>query len=384
MKKVVLLCFFLSLVLFVSCRNIPKLIHPPALPKDKIRQHPTKSGYARWIFSSTERIVSTPALGPDGTIYISSLDRSLFAVSPQGKKKWSYATDDLVLSSPATAIDGTVYIASKDSYLYAVGGDGKELWKFGTQGIIDSSPRVAADGTIYIASHDANLYAVNPQGKQIWTYQAADKFKRSTPALAADGTIYIGSQDGFLHAVSPKGTRKWLLKACDSITASPTVDTDGTVYIGCWDGRLQAILPNRSIKWTFRTKGPILATPVLGRDGTVYIGSDDKFFYAINPQTGTERWKFQSGVYQKKMKKFIRKPVNGSQGYIQASAALDGSGRLYFGSVNEYLYALTSKGKLFWQFDAGGWVDNAPIVGRYNQRDVIYVAAGRRLYAMNP
>ena len=397
------LLLFVLMCSQVACYSVPKLVRPQKLPPKKIAIHKNKSGYARWVFPTNQPIVSTPALGADGTIYISSLDRKLFAVTPFGKKRWQYeGLDDLVLSSPATAIDGTVYIGCKDSYLYAIKPNGRFLRKFGTQGVIDSSPFVRSDGTILIASHDANLYAVSPSGKQLWTYQAQDKFRRATPAEAADGTLYIGSQDGFLHAISAEGKRKWFMQVCNSqtssppkITASPTVDTDGTIYIGCWDGRFQAISPEQKIKWTFKTKAPILGKPILGRDGTIYIGSDDKTFYALNPKDPQNpRWVFRSGRYLKKGKVFKKKPVKGSAGFIQSSAALDTKGRIYFGAANEYLYALSSKGSLLWQFDAGGWIDNAPIIKRhdknapatkkYGKREVIYIAAGRRLYAINP
>jgi outer membrane protein assembly factor BamB len=380
---------------------------------------PTKKGHPRWIFRASARIVSTPAVGVN-TIYVGSLDRKLFAVdSRTGKKKWVFGEkdemDDLVLSSPATNADGSViYIASKDNRLYAVSDAGKPLWSFSTQGSIDSSPKVGLDGTIFVASHDQKLYALpaNPTNKKrptpIWVYRANEKFRGSSPEFSVAGNlIYIGDEGGNLHAVSTtkagqankqNDKTQWVKKLCDKITSSPKADTDGTIYISCWGrfdptrkttytaedklkGEIKAIDAQGKVKWTVETDGPVLASPQIGRDGNIYVGSDDGYFYAID-KNGNQRWKFQTGLYQKDKKKAF-KHVSGTEGYIQATAAISPqTGIIFFGSINEYLYAVNPKGKLVWQFDARGWVDNAPVI--HGKGDIIYVAAGDRLFAMNP
>lgn len=403
------LYFFVLLTLgLTGCpvRQVAQRIIPPPKP---IPLHPKKSGYPRWIFPATERIVSTPAVGL-GTVYIGSLDRKLFAINSRtGKKRWVFGEngemDGLVLSSPATTADGsTVYITSKDGNLYAISDQGKLKWKFRTQNEIDSSPKVGIDGTIYVASQDTNLYALpadtgsgsapNPK----WQYNCKEKVKGSSPEFSAAGDlVYIASVDGTLHAVpltqtSKYATAKWARKVCDKITSTPKADTDGTIYVSCWGrypqkeaddklkGEIKAIKPNGDVKWSFKTDGPILSSPVLGPNGNIYIGSDDKIFYAINKK-GDEVWRFKSGVYIKGKKGTKR--VDGSGGYIQATAAINQqNGNIFFGSINEYLYALTPKGKLLWQFDTRGWVDNAPVP--HGRGDIIYVAAGSRLFAMNP
>lgn len=377
----------------------PKL---PAIPL-----HPKKQGVPKWIFEAKERIVSTPAVGLN-TIYVGSLDRKLSAVnSKTGKLKWVFKDmDDLVLSSPATTADGsTIYIASRGNSLYAVNEDGRKKWEFATQGEIDSSPKVGIDGTIYVASHDAKLYALppEPEGDQKnprpkWVYEFNEKFRRSSPAMNAAGDlIYIGSAKGSLHAIpltqnKKKATAKWVRKVCDKITSSPKIDTNGTIYVSCWGrhpvtsaedrlkGELKAIKPNGDVKWSYPTERPILSSPQIGRDGTIFFGSDDTYFHAVD-RNGNEVWKFQSGVYQKIKGKVVRR--DGSEAYIQATAAINPqNGTIYFGSINEFVYALTPQGKLIWHFDARGWVDNAPVI--HGKGDILYVAAGNRLFAMNP
>ena len=82
-----------------------------------------------------------------------------------GTLKWRVPLGGIVgYNSPAIAEDGTVYIGSSDKNLYAIDPkDGSEKWRFAMNGVddMDSSPAMGGDGTIYVASRDGNLYAIN-------------------------------------------------------------------------------------------------------------------------------------------------------------------------------------------------------------------------------
>ncbi len=103
--------------------------------------------------------ITSPAIGPDGTIYVGHAD-GLFALNPQtGKVKWGVGMA-AVVSSPSVGADGTVYVGSADGALRAIAPDGKEKWRVNTGGQLNSSPAIGADGTIYVMSDDGSLYAV--------------------------------------------------------------------------------------------------------------------------------------------------------------------------------------------------------------------------------
>ena len=79
-----------------------------------------------------------------------------------GGKLWEFETGDWVHSSPAIGSDGTVYVGSKDKKLYAINGKtGDKLWEFETGGSVFSSPAIGSDGTVYVGSYDLKLYAIN-------------------------------------------------------------------------------------------------------------------------------------------------------------------------------------------------------------------------------
>ena len=82
------------------------------------------------------------------------------ASSAVGTKKWAFQTGAYVLSSPAIGADGTIYVGSHDQNLYAIQPDGTKKWAFHTGDQMGFSPAIGADGTIYVGSCDHNLYAI--------------------------------------------------------------------------------------------------------------------------------------------------------------------------------------------------------------------------------
>ena len=69
-------------------------------------------------------------------------------------------------SSPAIGSDGTVYVGSDDKKLYAINGkSGVKLWEFETGGFVNSSPAIGSDGTVYVGSNDHKLYAIKTDSK---------------------------------------------------------------------------------------------------------------------------------------------------------------------------------------------------------------------------
>ena len=309
------------------------------------------SAKLKWAFGTRDQIwVSSPAIAADGTVYIGSHDKNLYAINPNGSNKWAFSTGGQIhSSSPAIGVDGTVYVGSQDNNVYAVNPDGTKQWSFTTKGNIHSSPAIGSDGTIYIGSDDNNLYALNPDGTQKWAFATNDNVF-SFPAIAADGTIYVGSYDHSLYAINPDGTQKWAYATGDVIRSSPTIATDGTVYVHSWDGKLYAINPNSSLKWAIpvgtpqTTPGEYFSSPALGADGTIYLGSaGDSQLYAFTP-AGVKKWSFD---------------VNGS---VVSSPCVGADGSIYIGSGNGTVYGVTASGAQKWAFATGAICHSSPAI----------------------
>jgi len=83
---------------------------------------------------------------------------------------WEFETGDaIVFSSPAIGSDGTIYVGSHDKKLYAINGkSGVKLWEFETGGSVDSSLVIGSDGTVYVGGGGLGgnkLYAIKTDSK---------------------------------------------------------------------------------------------------------------------------------------------------------------------------------------------------------------------------
>ncbi len=166
--------------------------------KEPVQPSATKAkatvGVKLWKFETGHSVRSSPAIGPDGTVYVGSYDNKLYALSGKsGVKLWEFETGGNVWSSPAIGPDGTVYVGSKDKKLYAINGKtGVKLWEFKTGAPVWSSPAIGLDGNIYFGANDKKLYAINGKsGVKLWEFETGG-FVVSSPAIGSDGTVYVG------------------------------------------------------------------------------------------------------------------------------------------------------------------------------------------------
>lgn len=108
-----------------------------------------------WDFKTGLPVISSPAIGPSGIVYVGSTNQSIYALDGKtGINKWEFVSEDAVVSSPAVGTDGTVYVGSHSKVQALDGKTGLPKWEFETGNVVVSPPAIAADGTIYIGSSD--------------------------------------------------------------------------------------------------------------------------------------------------------------------------------------------------------------------------------------
>jgi len=149
-------------------------------------------------------VTTTPAIGPDGTIYVTSRDAYAYALRPDGTKLWDFDTFSSILSSPALAADGTIYFGSHDNQFYAVNADGSLQWSFAAEDFVPASPVISEDGHVYFGSRDNHLYAIKvPSGlaESPWPMYRGDvrhtgrakalttELRFTAPSLLANGIL---------------------------------------------------------------------------------------------------------------------------------------------------------------------------------------------------
>jgi outer membrane protein assembly factor BamB len=309
-----------------------------------------------WQGGTGDSVTCSPAVAPDGTVYVGSNDNSLYAFNPSGTLKWSHAAGNVFdTSSAAIAPDGTVYAGNADGNVYAFNPDGSLKWTYavpapaassGLDNGLSSSPAVASDGTVYIHDDDGELYAINPDGSLKWT-AAVSGVSYAAPTIAPDGTVYIGTDGGSFLALNPDGSQKWTFTAPvagEQIYTAAAIDSAGNLYFGTLSGNFYSVNPAGSLRWSFAVGDAVTSAPALA-NGMVYFGGYDSNLYALSASSGALAWKFPLGAQ------------------VRASApAVDANGVVYVGCYDHNLYAVSSGGSLVRTYASDDWVRSSPVI----------------------
>ena len=135
-----------------------------AASKQEPQFDPSRHERFLWGFETGGHIVSSPAIGADGTVYVGCGDYKLYALDGKtGTKKWEFKPDEYPKTgahvfSPAIGANGTVYVGesydpeySKDDKFYALDGEtGTKKWEFKMPLGMSYSAAIGSDGTVYI------------------------------------------------------------------------------------------------------------------------------------------------------------------------------------------------------------------------------------------
>ena len=154
--------------------------------------------------NNEDNVLSSPAVGRDGTVYVSSTSGSVYAVRPPaaggdavGTLLWSLATGGPCYSSVALAPDGSVVVGSYDQLLWILRPNGTVARRYNTGVPVSSSPAVSADGIAFIGAND--LLAINTtDGTLLWRAAVNVDVQNQSPAVGADGTVIVTGIGGVI------------------------------------------------------------------------------------------------------------------------------------------------------------------------------------------
>ncbi|HEV2392527.1 MAG TPA: PQQ-binding-like beta-propeller repeat protein [Verrucomicrobiae bacterium] len=250
-------------------------------------------GVQKWVFQTTGATGGSPAVGSDQTIYFDG-SYFLYAVTSSGTLKWKSAVAGTgSFRSPAIGPDGTVYIASGESgQFYAIKPDGTQRWA--ASGSADSAA-IAADGRTYITG--GPLYAYARDGSMLWSTPSAFSLD-GPPIIGVDGSIYVAAyQSHVLSAFTSQGQSSWQGPGYPSRGPGSAAVTDagGAVYY-CVSNSVWALNSNGQVQWAVTSPdNPIagfdLATtaPIIGSDGAIYAALGTKIFAIVSGTNGAAK-----------------------------------------------------------------------------------------------
>ncbi|MFO8109973.1 MAG: PQQ-binding-like beta-propeller repeat protein [Thermoplasmata archaeon] len=331
-------------------------------------------GTVKWshqIPKAPLRAMHTPAIDKENNIYI-TYQPSIRAFNSEGELMWNSTLDALVSTSPALGPDGSVYAGGYDGILYVFDpDDGSIDWTFDT-GLRDvkirSDPVVTSKNEIYFGTDEGVFLAVDGNTRtEMWRLSVPQPTPENprerdifiSPAIADDGTVYFGSLNHYFYAVKD-GDLLWDLELDGQIWSSPAIADDGTIYVGDRNYGLVALSPEGEGVWNYQildeedTVYGVMSSPAIGDDGTIYFGAMDKGIYALYPDEGLSR------------EERLRWHIMTDAEIMQSSPAVSADGTVYIGSFDKVLYAVGEKDGhvlLNWYYNTTGPIDSSPAIG---------------------
>jgi hypothetical protein len=177
-------------------------------------------GTPAWELASgdVQGITATPAIGPDGTAYITTEAGHLLAVKDNAIL-WSYTAESTAItSSPIFGQDGHIYFAGEDGKLYNID-PATHTTEFGWPKVVSTysitATPLAYQGGFYLIDDDENFFSLDLNGYVRWNLElvpppGARRFgfgEQPSPVLDDYGIIYVATQSGLFAIAGPTTNR---------------------------------------------------------------------------------------------------------------------------------------------------------------------------------
>ncbi|MCL4859042.1 MAG: PQQ-binding-like beta-propeller repeat protein [Caldilineaceae bacterium] len=206
-------------------------------------------------------------------------------------------TDAAAQASPVTIAGGLLFVEGKNK-LFAVALDsGKEQWQFSLKGAY-FSPAVV-DGTVFVRSESGDegyvLALSAATGARLWQYQfptvgsSYDNIGgHVTSPVVVGGRLLVGAAHSFVALDAATGNEQWVFPTEFPVVSSASIDDD-TVYFSDFT-RLYAVdLQTGQERWRFdHGKLSLYFAPVLFADQVALSGHDT--IYVLNRADGSLAW----------------------------------------------------------------------------------------------
>ncbi len=274
--------------------------------------------------------------------------------------------------SGATIAYGNIYVGSLGKMVALETLDGDSLWEetietegsSGGFGCAVPAMSVAIYGNtavagelVYAGGYDGKVYAYTvDDGASRWIYPRSGNLDSVIigGTVVSQGRLYFSTAKGVVYALDAvNGDYIWDYDIGEDIWATPAINGD-TLYIGTFDKKLYAIDINTGEeKWQqpFETGGPIISTSVV-YDNTVYVASFDRHIYALNEENGELLWQYTGADGGE----------DGPEKWFWASPVIH-NGNIYAANMDGKVYVLDAgSGSFITAIDLGNAISSTPVV----------------------
>lgn len=146
---------------------------------------------------------SSPAIAPDGSIYVGANNSNFYAVNPDGTMKWLYEAEREIAgiwADPALSADaGTVYFGANKGGVYALDtASGALRWQSKIFGSLYGGLTLDAKGTLYTGSTVGHLFGIDASNGQWFFDYDAQAYPGiwTSVAVRPDGSLALGTRQG--------------------------------------------------------------------------------------------------------------------------------------------------------------------------------------------
>ncbi len=189
----------------------------------------------------------------------------------------------------------------------------------------ESTPVADADNNIYFGSHDGSFYCVNPDGQIKWQFVTESKIYSSP--LIFNNHVYFNFGRSNMACFDLNGNKKWII---DGMSALKNKSKFSRLF-----SHIKSYL---YYDYEFKKFMKINAwsSPNILNDGTLLTVLCSKGLYALDANSGAEKWSYKPGELF----------------YHQAGVAIttvNGEERIFFVSQANGLHVLDTSGNLIWE-----------------------------------
>jgi hypothetical protein len=223
----------------------------------------TPQGGLAWVQPLANSVNSAPAIGLNQDVLVATTRGTapwyLRSYYRDGGNHWYYElAGDAEFATPAVGPDGAIYVGA-NRYLYALRSDGRLRWRDSLGARIQSCPAIANESTLYVVA-GTRLYCIDSGSAVRWRKSIGGSDNYSSPVVDGEGNVYVANGNGIgttFYCIAPDSTVLDSHLFSDDVYSSPAIGDSGRIYVSCMNDSIYLFQgPGAGVVREERTSNP--------------------------------------------------------------------------------------------------------------------------------